>query len=54
MTLSMIGLEVELIQAICGWVNSDLVSIYNDQKASERSWKGLAKLKDALEENKEK
>lgn len=53
-TLSMIGLEVELIQAICGWVNSDLVSIYNDQKASERSWKGLAKLKDALEENKEK
>ena len=49
-----IGLEQELVQDIIGWTSSDMVAIYNDSTAKDRKWKGLEKLKVALqEENKE-
>lgn len=46
-----IGLEPELVQEIIGWSSADMVSIYNDNTAKQRNWKGLAKLKDALNRN---
>lgn len=49
-----IGLEQELVQEIIGWTSSDMVAIYNDSTAKDRKWKGLDKLKAAMEqENKE-
>lgn len=49
-----VGLEQELVQDIIGWTSSDMVAIYNDSTAKDRKWKGLEKLKVALqEENKE-
>lgn len=51
--VSEIGLEKELVQAIIGWASADMVSIYDDSKTSERNWKGLAKLKNALEQDKQ-
>lgn len=49
-----IGLEQELVQAIIGWTSADMVSIYNDATAKDRTWKGLDKLKLALAENKDR
>lgn len=49
-----IGLEQELVQEIIGWTSSDMVAIYNDSTAKDRKWKGLEKLRIAMEkENKE-
>lgn len=49
--ISEVGLEKELVQAIIGWSSSDMVDIYDDSKVSDRKWKGLNKLKEALEQN---
>lgn len=48
--VSTIGLEQELVQEIIGWTSSDMVAIYNDSTAKDRKWKGLEKLKLALEQ----
>lgn len=49
-----VGLEQDLVQEIIGWTSSDMVAIYNDSTAKDRKWKGLDKLKIAMEqENKE-
>lgn len=50
-TLLMIGLEPDLVQEIVGWTSMDMVSIYNDATAKDRKWKGLNKLKVALEQD---
>ena len=47
--VSTIGLEQELVQEIIGWTSSDMVQIYNDSTAKDRKWKGLEKLKVAME-----
>lgn len=46
--LSKIGLEAELIVDIFGWSSADMLSIYNDLTAKDKKWKGLEKLKVAL------
>ena len=46
-----IGLEQELVQEIVGWTSADMVKIYNDATAKDREWKGLAKLKQSLEQD---
>lgn len=52
--VSTIGLEQELVQEIIGWASPDMVQVYNDSTAKDRKWKGLEKLKTAMEqENKE-
>lgn len=50
--LSQIGLEKELIQELQSWSSSELVDIYNDNTAKDKKWKGLSKLKDALDTEK--
>lgn len=52
--LMSIGLEAELVTDIIGWSNSDMLKIYNDSTAKDRQWKGLDKLKFALENEKSK
>lgn len=47
--LSKLGLETDLLQELQGWASSEMVKIYNDQTAKDRKWKGLDKLKEALE-----
>ena len=47
--LSSIGLEKELIQELQGWSTDTLVDLYNDNTAKDRKWKGLAKLRAALD-----
>lgn len=47
--LAKIGLEQELVVEIFGWSSSDMFNIYNDMTAKDKKWKGLGKLKDALE-----
>ena len=47
-----VGLEKELVQSIFSWTTADMVSVYSDLKASDRKWKGLDKLKTALEQDK--
>ena len=49
--LMSIGLEAELVTEIIGWA-SDLTKVYNDSTAKDRKWKGLDKLKTALEQDK--
>lgn len=44
-----IGLEKELVQEMQDWSSDALVDIYNDNTAKDRKWKGLEKLKIALE-----
>jgi integrase len=44
-----IGLEKELVQELQAWSSDALVTLYNDSTAKDRKWKGLAKLKDALD-----
>lgn len=48
--VSTIGLEQDLVQNIIGWTSSDMVAIYNDATAKDRKWKGLDKLKFAMEQ----
>ena len=50
--VSTIGLEQDLVQDIIGWTSSDMVAIYNDATAKDRKWKGLEKLKVAMEQEK--
>lgn len=50
-TLLAIGLEQELVQEIVGWQSSEMLKIYNDSTAKDRNWKGLDKLKNALEQD---
>lgn len=50
-SLLKIGLEQELVQNIVGWESADMVKVYDDSKPDERKWKGLNKLKNALENN---
>ena len=52
--VSTIGLEQELVQEIIGWTSSDMVAIYNDSTAKDRKWKGLEKLKVAIEKENNK
>lgn len=47
--LSAIGLEKQLIQELQGWSTDTLVDLYDDNTAKDINWKGLAKLRDALE-----
>lgn len=49
-SLLSIGLEQDLVQSIIGWTSLDMVNIYNDMSAKDRKWKGLDKLKIALEQ----
>ena len=48
--VSTIGLEQDLVQDIIGWTSLDMVGIYNDATAKDRKWKGLEKLKLAMQE----
>lgn len=45
-----IGLEKQLVQEIIGWQSGDLVDVYNDATAKDMKWKGLEKLRLALEQ----
>lgn len=45
-----VGLEKELVQEMQDWSSDTLVSLYNDATAKDRKWKGLEKLKVALEQ----
>ena len=47
--LAKIGLEQELVVEIFGWSSSDMFNIYNDMTAKDKKWKGLEKLKRAIE-----
>lgn len=47
--LAKIGLEQELVVEIFGWSSSDMFNIYNDMTAKDKKWKGLEKLKRAVE-----
>lgn len=44
-----IGVERELVQALQDWSSDELVSLYCDSTAKDRDWKGLVKLRAALE-----
>lgn len=46
--LAKIGLEQELIVEIFGWSSSDMFNIYNDMTSKDKKWKGLEKLKIAI------
>lgn len=46
-----VGLEKELVQEMQDWSSDTLVSLYNDATAKDRKWKGLEKLKAALEQD---
>lgn len=46
-----VGLEKELVQEMQDWSSDTLVSLYNDATAKDRKWKGLEKLKVALEQD---
>lgn len=46
--LSKVGLSSELIAYLMGWSSEDMVKIYNDSNATDREWKELFKLKEAL------
>lgn len=45
-----LGLEKQLVQKIIGWKSGDLVDVYNDATAKDMKWKGLDKLRIALEQ----
>lgn len=45
------GLDKELIQEMQDWSSDALVDLYNDNTAKDRKWKGLDKLKAALEKD---
>lgn len=47
-----IGLEKELVQDMQKWSSDSLVDLYNDNTAKDRKWKGLDKLKIALQQDK--
>ena len=47
-----VGLEKELVQDLQKWSSDSLVNLYNDATAKDRKWKGLDKLKTALETDK--
>lgn len=47
-----IGLEEKLVQELQQWTTSDMVGIYNDMTAKDRTWKGLDKLKEHLSKDK--
>lgn len=49
-----VGLEKELVQEMQDWSSDALVSLYNDATAKDRKWKGLEKLKSALESDNDK
>lgn len=51
--LSSIGLEKQLIQELQGWSTDTLVDLYDDNTAKDINWKGLAKLRDHLNDFKE-
>ena len=45
-----VGLEKQLIQELQAWSSDALVDIYNDNTAKDMKWKGLDKLRAALEQ----
>lgn len=45
-----LGLEKQLVQEIIGWKSGDLVDVYNDATVKDMKWKGLDKLRVALEQ----
>ena len=47
-----IGVEKQLVQELQNWSSDALVDIYNDNTAKDVKWKGLEKLKAALEKDK--
>lgn len=47
-----IGLDKELVQKMQDWSSDTLVDLYDDSTAKDRKWKGLDKLKAALENDK--
>lgn len=49
-----IGLEKELVQELQAWSSDALVTLYNDNTAKDRKWKGLEKLKATLDAENEK
>lgn len=49
-----LGIEDDLIVALTGWAEGSghtMISVYNDLTAKDRKWKGLDKLRDALEKD---
>jgi len=46
-----IGCEQEFVQELQHWSSSEMVKIYNDNTIKDRKWKGLDKLKNALNKN---
>jgi integrase len=48
-----LGCEQEFVQDLQKWSTSSMVAIYNDATAKDREWKGLAKLKLHLDNEKE-
>ena len=46
-----IGVEKELVQEMQNWCSDQLCDLYNDNTAKDRKWKGLDKLKTALEQD---
>lgn len=47
-----IGVEKELVQEMQQWCSDQLCDLYNDNTAKDRKWKGLDKLRTALEQDK--
>lgn len=47
-----VGVEKELVQDLKKWTTDSLVTLYNDSTSKDRKWKGLDKLKTALEQDK--
>lgn len=51
--LTRLGLEQELVVEIFGWSSADMFNIYCDLNAKDRKWKGLGKMKEKLNREKE-
>ena len=48
------GVSADFVKEIIAWESSDMVDVYNDLTVKERTFKGLDKLKAAMEqENKQ-
>lgn len=47
------GVSADFVKEIIAWESSDMVDVYNDLTVKERTFKGLDKLKESLEKDKE-
>ena len=46
------GVSSDFVKEIIAWESSDMVDVYNDLSVKERTFKGLDKLKAAIEQEK--